>query len=222
MKRLVIIGSGETAELAYQYFTYDSPYSVCAFSVNSEYINSEKFLNLPIVPLENLKEAYPPTKYEAFVAVSAAKLNRHRSALYQEIKSMEYTLATYISSKAFIWHNTLIGENCFILENNTLQPFTEVGNNVVMWSGNHVGHRSKIEDHCFISSHCVISGFCKIGNYSFLGVNCTLEDEVVVEVDSFIGAGAIIRKSTETKSFYQASATEKAKIDSHRLFRIKE
>ena len=221
MQGLVIVGSGETAELAYQYFTYDSSYKVCAFSVDSEYLNSDKFLDLPLVEIEKLKESYPPNEYEAFVAVSSKKMNRNRYDLWRRIKNKGYKLATYISSNAFIWHNSIVGENCFILENNTLQPFTRIGDNVVLWSGNHIGHRTVIEDNCFISSHCVISGFCKIGNASFLGVNCTLEDGVVVEEDSFIGAGAIIRKSTDIKSVYQVSATEKSKIDSHRLFKVK-
>ncbi len=221
MKDLVIVGLGETAELAHQYFTYDSSYKVSAFSVDAEYINSDKFLDLPVVAIEKLAESYPPNKYEAFVAISATKMNRYRSNLLKRIKNKGYKLATYISSKAFLWHNSVVGENCFILENNTLQPFTRIGNNVIIWSGNHIGHRTVIEDNCFISSHCVISGFCKIGNSSFLGVNCTLEDGVVVEEDTFIGAGAIIRKSTDIKSVYQAQATLKAKIDSHKLFKVK-
>tara|TARA_A100001388_G_C28730874_1_gene481391 strand:- start:179 stop:844 length:666 start_codon:yes stop_codon:yes gene_type:complete len=221
MKGLVIVGLGETAELAHQYFTYDSSYKVSAFSVDAEYINSEKFLNLPVVAIEKLSESYHPNEYEAFVAISATKMNRYRSEIYKRIKNQGYKLATYVSSKAFLWNNTVVGENCFILENNTLQPFTRIGNNVIIWSGNHIGHRTVIEDNCFISSHCVISGFCKIGNSSFLGVNCTLEDGVVVEEDTFVGAGAIIRKSTDIKSVYQAPATAKAKIDSHKLFKIK-
>ena len=52
------------------------------------------------------------------------------------------------------------GDNCFILEDNTVQPFVTIGNNVTLWSGNHIGHDSVIEDDCFISSHVVVSGTC--------------------------------------------------------------
>jgi acyl-[acyl carrier protein]--UDP-N-acetylglucosamine O-acyltransferase len=97
-----------------------------------------------------------------------------------------------------------------------------VGNNVTLWSGNHVGHRTVIDDHCFISSHCVISGFCEIGKSSFLGVNCSLEDHVKIAEDNFIGAGALVQKNTESRGFYQEKQTELSKINTHRLFRIKE
>ena len=48
-----------------------------------------------------------------------------------------------------------IGENTFIFEANVVQPGVTVGDNVVLWSGNHIGHDSVIEDHCFIASHAV-------------------------------------------------------------------
>ena len=211
---------GETAELAYEYFTYDSDYDVKAFAVEKEYIQNNVFHGLPVVSTEDLVVEYPPSLFKAFIAISSSKLNRNRRNMYLNIKSCGYSLASYISSKAFVWRNVEIGENCFVLENNVLQPFTKIGNNVTLWSGNHVGHRSVIGDHCFVSSHCVISGFCSIGESSFLGVNCTLEDHVVIGPDNFIGAGAIIQKNTDEKSFYQETQTELSKVNTHRLFRV--
>ena len=64
-----------------------------------------------------------------------------------------------------------VGENSFILEANTLQPFVNIGNDVVLWSGNHIGHHSIISDHVFFTSHVVLSGNCVVGSNCFLGVN---------------------------------------------------
>lgn len=220
--KLVIIGAGETALLAYEYFTHDSEYEVVAFSVGSEFIEDESLCGLPVVPLEDLTEYYSPNLFHAFVAVSSGRLNRNRTSLYLQLKMVGFKFASYVSSRAFVWRNVEIGENCFIFENNTLQPFVKVGNNVTLWSGNHIGHNTTINDNCFISSHCVISGFCEIGESSFLGVNCTLENNLKIGRDNFIGAGAIIQKDTVEKSFYQPSGTELSKVNTHRLFRIKE
>lgn len=221
-KQLIIIGSGETGLIAYEYFQYDSPYEVIAFSVNERYITQRSLNDLPVVPLETLETLYAPDMYEVYVAISSGKLNRNRTKLYHEAKAKGYRCASYISSKAFVWRNVEIGENCFIFEDNTLQPFVKIGNNVTLWSGNHIGHNTTIQDHCFISSHCVISGFCEIGESSFLGVNCTIEDNTKVAKDNFIGAGALIQKDTVEKGLYQTSQTELSKVNTHRLFRIKE
>ena len=220
-KDLIIIGAGETALLAYEYFTYDTNYSVIAFSVEQAFIEQDSLYDLPVIALENLQEQYPKESFELFVAISSGKLNRNRTDMYLKLKAMGYRFASYISSKAFVWRNVEIGENCFILEDNTLQAFVSIGDNVTLWSGNHIGHRTVVSDHCFISSHCVISGFCKIGKSCFLGVNCTLEDHVNIAEDNFIGAGALIQKESEAQSIYQEKQTELSKIKTHRLFRIR-
>lgn len=221
-KKLVIVGSGETGLIAYEYFEFDSDYEVVAFSVNEQYINETTINGLPVVAFETLEDKYNPNEYEVYVAISSGKLNRNRKKVYNEAKSKGYKCASYISSKAFVWRNVEIGENCFIFENNTLQPFVKIGNNVTLWSGNHIGHNTIIKDNCFISSHCVISGFCEVGENSFLGVNCTIENNVKIAKDNFIGAGSLIQKDTVEKGLYQTSQTELSKVNTHRLFRIKE
>jgi sugar O-acyltransferase (sialic acid O-acetyltransferase NeuD family) len=221
-KKLIIIGSGETGLIAYEYFQFDSDYEVVAFSVNEQYITETTINDLPVIPFEILEEKCSPENYEVYVAISSGKLNRNRTKVYNEAKLKGYKCATYISSKAFVWRNVEVGENCFIFEDNTLQPFVKIGNNVTLWSGNHIGHNTIIKDNCFISSHCVISGFCEVGENSFLGVNCTIENNTKIAKDNFIGAGALIQKNTNEKDFYQLKQTELSKVNTHRLFRIKE
>lgn len=221
-KKLIIIGSGETGLIAYEYFQFDSDYEVVAFSVNEQYISQIIINDLPVVAFETLTEKYSPNDYEVYIAISSGKLNRNRTLVYNEAKEKGYNCASYISSKAFIWRNVEIGENCFIFEDNTLQPFVKVGNNVTLWSGNHIGHNTIIKDNCFISSHCVISGFCEVGENSFLGVNCTIEDNTKIAKDNFIGAGALIQKDTKDMEFYQVKQTELSRVNTHRLFKIKE
>jgi len=221
-KKLVIIGLGETADIAYEYFSHDSDYQVAGFSVNRAYLDKTESHGLPVVPLEDIAEVFPPSEYHAFVAVSSTKLNRVRTGLYREIKALGYVCASYVSSRAFVWRNAEIGENCFIFEDNTIQPFVRIGNNVVLWSGNHIGHNTVIRDNCFIASQVVVSGFCDVGENCFLGVNSTIINNIVVAKDCFIGAGVLIQKDTEEGKVYQAPSTEASKVGSLRLFKIKE
>ena len=198
-KKLVIVGTGELAEIAYEYFTHDSDFQVVGFSVHKEFLSSSEMNGLPVVALENIEEKFPRSECFAFVAVPASKLNRIRTALYNEVKSKGYRLATYISSKAFVWHNARVGENCFIFEDNTIQPFVTIGNNVILWSGNHIGHRTVIEDNCFIASHAVISGYCTIESGSFVGVNSTFNDKTSLAKNSIVASGAVVTKKLLTE-----------------------
>ncbi len=158
-RNLVIIGDSAFAEIAYEYFSYDSDYEVVGFSVEQDYLQRENLFGLPIVPFESVETYFSPKEHDVFAALAYTQLNRLRTRLSSAAKQKGYKLASYISSKAFVWRNVEMGEHCFIFEGNVVQPFVKLGNNVVLWSGNHIGHHSVIGNNCFVSSHVVISGF---------------------------------------------------------------
>lgn len=222
-KKLIIVGAGEFAEIAYEYFSFDSEYDVVAFAVERNYIQKRELFGKPIIAFEELEKEYKPDKYYVFVAVYYGKLNRIRTRLYNECKKKGYKCASYISSKAFVWHNVYVGENTFIFEDNTIQYKAKIGNNVILWSGNHIGHRTVIEDNCWITSHDVISGFCKIGKSSFIGVNATIGDEVIIGEDSVLGAGAVTVKSLPEKGgVYVGNPVRKLDRTAYMQFELQE
>lgn len=191
-KQLVIFGSAEIAELAYYYFSNDSDYCVVAFTVDDNYVDADILLGLPLVPFSQVLKRFPPADYEMHIALSYSRLNQLRQEKYEQAKASGYKLASYVCSKSATWPGLVIGDNCFILENQTIQPTVKIGNNVMIWSGNHLGHGSKIGNHTYISSHVVISGHCTIGERCFFGVNATVKDFTVIGSDCFIGMDASV------------------------------
>ena len=215
MADVVIFGVKDFASLAHFYLRHDSEHRVVAFTVHRDFLPAEReFEGLPVVPLEELETTYPPNRFSAFAPMSHRKMNRLREGIYNELKGRGYQLISYVSSRATTFPEGKIGDNCFILEDNTLQPFATIGDNVVIWSGNHIGHHSVVESHTFITSHVVISGHCRIDAYSFLGVNATLKDQITLGEGTLIGMGANITKDTEPWSLYKADATKASRISS--------
>lgn len=202
MAKLVIFGAGDIARLAHYYFTRDSDHEVVAFTVDDQYRQSDAFLELPVVSFEEIFEKYPPGDCKMFVALSYAKMNKLREQKYHAAKAKGYELVTYVSSRCSFLTDYPVGDNCFILEDNTIQPFVRIGNNVTLWSGNHIGHDAVIEDHCFLASHIVVSGYVRIGNNCFIGVNATLRNSIIIAPETLIGAGAVIMKDTVAKGVY--------------------
>lgn len=222
-KNLIIIGAGEFAEIACEYFSYDSDYNVVAFAVERDYIERSELMGRPIIEFERIAEVYKPEKYYVFVALYYGRLNRTRTRLYEMCKKLGYKCASYVSSNAFIWHNVEVGENTFIFEDNTIQYHVKIGNNVVLWSGNHIGHRTVIEDNCWLTSHDVISGFCRVGKNSFIGVNATVGDGVTLGEDTVLGAGAVTVKSLPDKGgVYVGNPVRKLERTAYEQFDIKE
>lgn len=207
MKKLVIYGTGLIAEVAEFYFRVDSGYDVAAFTNAAEFVKEPSFLGKEVANFEDLTRTHPPSEYDLFIALGYTKTNKIRQARFEEARSLGYQCATYISSKA-AYYGTSVGQNCFILEQNVIQPYVSIGDNVTLWSGNHIGHHSRILNHCFISSHVVISGSCQIGENSFLGVNSTLRDNIRLGAFSVIGSGAVVMKDCPERSLVTPQASD--------------
>lgn len=208
MSEIVIFGAGDIARLAHFYFTRDTEHTVAAFTVDAQYKSGDAFEGLPLVEFETVQEAYPPDRYAMFIAMSYARMNAVRRDRYLKAKELGYSIATYVSSRCSWLTDEPPGENCFILEDNTVQPFVKIGNNVTLWSGNHIGHDSVISDHCFFTSHVVLSGNCRVGEECFFGVNATIRDSTRVAPRTLVGAGAVIMKDTEEGGVYLPPRTQ--------------
>ncbi len=191
-KKLVLLGDSAFAEVAYEYFTHDSDYDVVAFSVEREYLRRGQLFGLPVVPFEELEQSFAPGEHHFYAALVYTQGNALRRRLYEAAKGKGFKPASYVSTRAFVWRNVTLGEHCFIFENNVVQPFVAIGDNVVLWSGNHIGHHSTVGDHCFLSSHVVISGFVEVGQSCFLGVNSTVANNTRIGDRCTIGAGALV------------------------------
>lgn len=208
--KVVIFGVKDFAELAHYYLTHDSDYEVVAFTVNKEYLPEDKFFHgLPVEPFEDIESKYDPKDYYFFAPMAPVKMSKLRENIYNEAKNKGYELISYISSKATLFNNK-IGDNCFILEDNTIQPFTTIGNNVTLWSGNHIGHHGEIKDHVFFTSHVVMSGHCIIEPNCFFGVNATIIDGAHVKKGTLLAmGGSLTSKETEEWGVYLGNPAKK-------------
>ncbi|MEO6721261.1 MAG: acetyltransferase [Ferruginibacter sp.] len=207
--KVIIFGLQDYAELAHYYLVNDSVFEVVAFCVDEAYLPKYRlFKGLPVVPFEMVDATYPANEFCFFAPLAPQKMNQIRESIYHKIKEKGYRMISYISSKATIFDNE-IGDNCFILENNTLQPFTKIGNNVVLWSGNHIGHHGEIKDHVTVTSHVVISGHCIVGENSFLGVTSTLRDGIILAKGTLVAMAAAITKNTEEWGIYIGNPAKK-------------
>ncbi len=200
-EKVIIFGEGNIQEVALFYLQRDEKYEVIAFTADMEYITGNTYLGLPMVPFGKIERLFSPSEYKMFIPLGYKRNNHLRAEKYYAAKSKGYGFITYISPKA-TYYGTPVGENCFIFENNVIQPFTTIGDDTILWSGNHVGHHSKIGNHCFLTSHVVVSGVTSVGDYTFIGVNASVGNGIRIAEDNLIGAGAVITKDTQKGEVY--------------------
>jgi sugar O-acyltransferase (sialic acid O-acetyltransferase NeuD family) len=218
-RNAIVFGTGGFAEVVDFYLARDSDYRVVAFTATADAVGCDQFLSRPVLSFDEIAANFAPETHEMFVAVGYARLNALRERFCCEARAKGYRLLTYVCSKATWWGDTKLGDNVFIFEDNTIQPFVTIGNGTILWSGNHVGHHSSIGSYCFVTSHVVISGYCRIGDRCFLGVNSTVADDTSIGDDNIIGPGALVQKNTEAGEAYISERTKKFPKESSRFFR---
>ncbi len=206
-REIVIFGTGEAALLAHYYFETDSPYRVAAFTVDGDYMTSDRFEGKPVIPFERVTRHFPPSQYGMHVGITYPRLNKLREAKCHAARRRGYSLVSYVSSRCAYLSQYPCGENCFILENCTVQPYARIGNGVILWSGSYVAHHAVVADHVFVGAHAVVSGHCVIGARSFLGVGALLHHRVTLAEDTLVGAGAVITRDTRPGEVYVPART---------------
>jgi sugar O-acyltransferase (sialic acid O-acetyltransferase NeuD family) len=213
-KKVIIFGTGSFGKIIYLYLKHDPLIDVMGFTANEWTINENKIFNLPVIPFEKIELAYPPSEFQMFIAVGYSDMNKKRSRFFDQAKSKGYELMSYVHPTTIVGDEFEIGENCFVFENNVMQPFVHLGNDVIIWTGNVISHHTIIKDHCFIVSHTSIAGNVIIEPHCFLGMNCTIRNNIKIGRECVIGAGAVILEDTQEKGVYTTCSTIKLDITS--------
>lgn len=218
--KVIIFGTGEFADIIYQYLSKSDKHDVVGFTLHKEFMTTEKFNNLPVVEFEKITDYYPPNDYQMFVAMGYTDNNKKREKIFNDVKKKGYFCISYVHPSNMISNNFKYGENCFLFENNTIQPNVEIGNNVIIWSNNVISHHTLIQDHCFIVSNVGIAGHVTLGKNCFLGINSGIRNGISVGDECVIGAGAMILDDTKNNEVYVSKGTIKLDISSNNLKKL--
>ena len=219
MKKVVIFGTGELAQRIFFYLK-DSDDQVIAFCANKSKIDKEELLGLPVIAFENIKETFPPTEFSMFIALAYSEMNKKRTKFFNEAKNKGYELYSFVHPSTKIWDEFEMGENCFILANNVIQPFVKIGNNVLIGSNNLISHNTTIGDNCFITSNVTMGGHITMGKNCFVGLSATINQRIKIGNECIIGAGAIISKNINDKEVYAENSSKKLPQSSEQIGNI--
>jgi sugar O-acyltransferase (sialic acid O-acetyltransferase NeuD family) len=216
MQKIVIFGAKGFAEIAHYYFTHDSPHTVAAFTVDAAYLEQSTYKGLPVVPFEEVEQAFPPAEYGLFVAVGFDQMNQLRANKVAQAEAKRYQIASFVSSKADVAADLQVLPNTMIMERAGIQPFVQIGKNTVIWSTSRIGFRTRIGDHCWIT--CALFGeSVTVGDYSFVGLNATVAPFVSIGRSNIIGSGALILHDTKDGEIYRGHASKASRATSDRL-----
>ncbi|HPA19997.1 MAG TPA: acetyltransferase [Verrucomicrobiae bacterium] len=203
-QKVIVFGTGETADRSHFYLANDSAYEVCGFTVDRPYLDRATHRDLPVVAFDEIESVFPSSRYKMLVALSYVGVNSARAEKYAQAKAKGYGLITYVSSRAITWPGLVIGDNSRIHEGSIIQPFARIGSDVVIGPGTVIGHDTVIKDHCFLSGGIMVSGKVTIEPFCFIGAGAKIRDNITIASGCVIGAGAVVLEDTREKGVYRA------------------
>ena len=218
MKKLIIFGNSIFAEVAYFYFKNFSDYDVIFFASERKYIIKKKMFGIRILTLEELLKI-KKKDYFLFVAIGYSKMNSIREKYYKYFKKKKYKFASFIHPNACVY-SSKIGDHNFIMENASLNPFSEIKDNNIIWSSSILGHHSRIGSNNFLSGNTTISGGCKIKDNCFFGVNSSVKDGINIKNSCFIDASEYVNKNLDNNIYFNSKINPKQILKTNKIFDV--
>lgn len=212
--KVIIYGTGKMAEFICYSFMHDSPYNVVAFCVDDAYVPpaGSTLLNLPILSFAQVTKDFPPDAHKMHIAIGR---NSARESVYNRVSDAGYGFANYISSKANVWPDLVVGHNIFIDQCCDIHPFVTIGNNCML-IGTRIGHHSTLENNVLLSGN-ILAGNVTVGHNSFLGINSAVKEDVMIGSHNIVGAGVFINKNTEDYAIISNASAPQRIGDSKRF-----
>jgi carbonic anhydrase/acetyltransferase-like protein (isoleucine patch superfamily) len=220
VSRVVIFGTGRGADVAFRFLSRDTDHEICAFALDGQYIDRNSYRNRPVVAFDEVERRYPPEEYRMLILLGYQGMNGLREARFMQAKAKGYTLESYVASDIFRVEDISVGENCFIMDNQSISLDVRIGDNVVMWSSNHVGDYTTIKDHAWITSHVTIAANAAIGQRAFLGIGATVSNGVSIAPETFVGANVLVSADTVERGVYLAGGADRPEVDSRSFMRV--
>jgi acetyltransferase-like isoleucine patch superfamily enzyme len=216
---ILVFGAGQIADVARVYIGAHGPDRIVGFTVDAAHKTANTFSGLPLVEWEDLERHYPPGSVKLIGPLSYRRLNEFRRDRHLDGKRRGYTFTSFVHPGCFSY-TTDIGENCFILEGNVLQPFSKIGTGVMMWSSNHIGHHATVGDYCFLASQVAVGGSARIGERTFMAGRVGVESGVTVGSGCFLDTAVVIKRDLPDESVVRGPVFEKCKYPASRMKRF--
>ena len=194
MKKIVILGDTEFAEELYQVMIAEGK-DVIAFSVDKQYMKSDTFCRLPMLPFENIEDCIDMKNVEVVLALGYSQMNNIRKNKYEECKQRHFQIATFCSERAFIYTKS-IGEGTIIMPSAYVGPSVEIGVCNVFRGKISIPHHNIVGDYNWFAAGCTLGGGAKIGNNCFLGLCTTVRNSISLANYTFTAANSYLHRNT--------------------------
>ncbi len=166
------------------------------------YLRERSVLDLPVLPFDEIGTDFPAADFEMLVVVTYQGVSNQWLLRDKSIQAKQrgYRLYSYVDPSASVDSTAALGENTIVCPHAIVEPFSRIGNGVIVRTGVYVGHDCEIGDYCFVAPRASLSGFARIKPHVFIGNSATVRDRITVGEEAVIGAGVTVLRDVPPRT----------------------
>jgi sugar O-acyltransferase (sialic acid O-acetyltransferase NeuD family) len=192
MKEIVLIGGGGHCKSCIEVIDSTGDYIIKGILDLPENMGN-LILSYPIIGTDKDISSFIRNKIEFLITVGSIGDLTKRMDLYKLVVSLGGTLATVISSTAYVAKTAKLGVGTIIMHQVFVNASATIGSNCIINSKALIEHDATIGDHCHISTGSIVNGGTTIGDRTFFGSGAVSKQYINIPENSFIKANSIIK-----------------------------
>ena len=193
MKPVIVFGTGDFADIVSFVLEHKMGRSISAYAVHERFRKEDAWRDRPLVSLEESGHLYPPSGFDAVLAMIGKKMFRQREDVYKEIREKGYRLLNVIDPSANI-DTKEIGSGNIILAGCSIEAHCSIGNGNIIWQNAVLPHHNRIGNFNNLAPSVSLSGYSTIGDHCFIGNNVCIKNRIHIPDYCFIGAGTYVSR----------------------------
>ena len=219
-RKIIIYGTGRSAEVVAQVIEEFGYYEVFCFTVDEEYKKEKCFNAKPLYSFEYVKKNFSPIDYDIFVSIGYGGLNAIRREKCHLVQKAGFYTPSIIHPRANLPSDFIYGKNCFIMNDVHIHPYVEIGENNFLWSGTTLSHHVKVGSNSWFTSSSMVAGNTKIGDCCFFGLGSIITNNLTLGNSCFVGAGALVSKNLANDSVVVRSGDDIHRLSSSHFVKL--
>jgi sugar O-acyltransferase (sialic acid O-acetyltransferase NeuD family) len=202
VRNLVLIGAGGHAKACLDIIEDFSDFNILGFVDNKKQENCSSYKVLGDDAF--LSELRADCDY-AFITVGQIKSSEIRRRLYQELKTLKFSIPSFVSKASIFSNNASIGDGSIAMHGSIINSEASIGINCILNSKSLIEHEVSLGDFCHISTGAIVNGGCTIGNDTFIGSGSIIKEGIKIGDNCIIGANTFVNSDLENNTKFIGS-----------------
>ncbi len=180
-----VLGAGGHAKVIVDILKKNGEKNISVFDDDENKIGKESILGILVTGA--IKDIDGSNSAEYFIV--GIGNNRVRKKIVEKLDG-NYGIA--IHPTAIIGEDVIIGEGTVVMANAVINSGTRIGKHCIINTGATIDHDCVLDDYVHISPGVHIGGTVKIGQLTWIGLGCSLKNNISIGANVIVGVGGVV------------------------------